>query len=367
MLDRRWLSNGGVYVLELERRIAELVGVRHCVSVCNATIGLEILAHALDLRGEVIVPSFTFVATAHAFRWVGLTPVFCDVDRATFTLDPARVEALITPRTSAIVGVHVYGRSCHVDALAAIARRHGLRLVYDAAHALGCSAGGRMIGGFGDAEVLSFHATKFLNAFEGGAIVTDDDALAERLQLARNFGFADYDDVVALGTNGKMTEASAAMGLTSLESMATFIDVNRGHYARYADGLAGMPGVSLVSFDARERNNYQYVVVEVDGDEAGLSRDQLHAVLHAERVLARRYFHPGVHRMEPYRTLVPDAGDALPETERLTERVLCLPTGTGVTGDEVEGICAIIRTALTHADRVIEHLARPSARGAATA
>ena len=339
---------------ELERRIAEMLGVRHCIALCNATVALDIAARALGLEGEVIVPSFTFVATAHALEWQRITPVFCDVDPRTHNIDPAHVESLVGPRTTGIVGVHVWGRPCDVDALASVAERHGLALMFDAAHAFACSHRGRMIGGFGAVEVLSFHATKFLNSFEGGAITTNDDALAERIRLMQNFGFAGYDDVVDVGTNGKMHEASAAMGLTSLESADEFIEVNRRNHAAYARALADLPGVRLAMYDESERCNYQYVVIEVDQDEAGLDRDTLHAVLQAEGVLARRYFHPGVHRMEPYRSRRPDL--RLPETERLTARVLSLPSGTAVTPDTIERVRVILRLALAHAPEVRRRL-----------
>jgi dTDP-4-amino-4,6-dideoxygalactose transaminase len=190
ILDARWFTNYGDCVQELEERLARYLGVRHCVTVCNATVGLEIVARALGFEGEVIVPSLTFVATAHALQWQQIRPVFCDIDPRTHCIDPDQVERLVTPRTTGIVGVHLWGRSCDVDGLQAVADRHGLGLMFDAAHAFGCTYKGRMIGGFGRAEVFSFHATKFFNTFEGGAITTDDDDLAARLRLMTNFGFA---------------------------------------------------------------------------------------------------------------------------------------------------------------------------------
>lgn len=348
MLDRRWLTNNGPLVQEFERRVAELLGVRHCIAMCNATVALEIAIRALGLHGEVIVPSFTFVATAHALQWQEITPVFCDVDPATHNLDPARVEALITPRTSGLIGVHVWGRPCAVEALQEIAQRRGLKLMFDAAHAFGNSHQGRMIGNFGQAEVFSFHATKFFNTFEGGAVVTNDDDLAAKIRLMTNFGFAGYDRVIYVGTNGKMSEVSAAMGLTGLESLNEFIAVNRRNYAAYRSGLAGIPGLRLMAYDEAECNNYQYVVVEVDETAAGIGRDELVRVLHAENVLARRYFYPGCHEMEPYRSYFPHARLLLPQTERLTQRVMSLPTGTAVGPDEIETVCDIIRLAVAN-------------------
>jgi dTDP-4-amino-4,6-dideoxygalactose transaminase len=345
MLDRRWLTNSGVFEQELEARVAEMLGVKHCVAMCNATVALEIAIRALGLKGEVIVPSMTFIATAHALQWQEITPVFCDIDPVTHNIDPDRLEGLITPRTSGIIGVHVWGRPCDTAALQEIADRRGLALMYDAAHAFGCSAHGRMVGSFGSAEVFSFHATKFINSFEGGAITTNDAELAKRLRLMKNFGFAGYDKVVYLGTNGKMSEASAAMGLASMESMDRFIATNRANYDEYASGLDSIPGISLMPYDDSEKCNYQYVVIECDPKIAGLTRDELLAALHAENVFARRYFYPGCHRMEPYRSLQPNAGLLLPETEALVERIIILPTGTAVSTDDVAMICGIFREA----------------------
>lgn len=357
LLDRRWLSNDGPYVQELERRIAELAGVKHCVAMCNATVALEIVIRALGLSGEVIVPSFTFVATAHALQWQEITPVFCDVDPKTHNLDPNRVEQMITPRTTGIIGVHLWGRPCAVEELTEIALRRGLRLLFDAAHAFGCSYKGRMFGGFGDAEVYSFHATKFFNSFEGGAVVTNDDELARKLRLMKNFGFAGYDNVVYIGTNGKMTEVSAAMGLGSLESLDQFIDINRRNYERYRHEFAGVAGVTMVEYDDHDRCNYQYIVAEINQSVTRISRDQLLEVLHAENVLARRYFYPGCHRMEPYRSYFPHAGLLLPQTERLAGRVLVLPTGSAVTPDDITKLCAILKRVIANGEQVTSKLA----------
>lgn len=355
MLDRRWLTNNGPYVQELERKLEKMLGVKHCIAMCNATIALEIVIRALELKGEVIVPSFTFIATAHALQWQEITPVFCDVDPATHTLDPLRVEELITPRTTGIIGVHVWGRPCNIPALAEIAQRRQLKLLFDAAHAFGCTDGGRYIGNFGEAEVFSFHATKFFNAFEGGAVTTNDDALAAKIRLMKNFGFSGYDNVVYIGTNGKMSEASAAMALTSLESLDGFITTNQANHDTYAATLADLPGLSLVRYDNSERSNYQYAVVEVNESQTGLSRDELIKVLHAENVIARRYFYPGCHRMEPYRSFFPHARLLLPHTEALANRVLVLPTGTAVNSSDIGTIGDILSAAIANAPTVRTH------------
>lgn len=344
VLDRRWLTNHGPEVQEFERQVARISGVRHCVAVCNGTAALQIAIRAAGLGGEVIVPSFTFIANAHALQWQGIQPIFCDIDDMC-CLDPREVEKLITPRTTGIIGVHLWGQACNVESLTDICRRHNLALLFDAAHAFGCSHNGKMLGCFGRAEILSFHATKFVNTLEGGAVVTNDDDFAERCRDMRNFGFCGEDKVSSLGINGKMNEFEAAMGLASLDQMEQFIAANRGNYLEYEKELADIPGIRLRRYDLRERNNFQYIAVEVSAD-AGVSRDLFHDLLHAENILARRYFYPGCHRMEPYRSLYPGTGQRLPRTEKACSSMLCLPTGTAVGAEEIRSICALVRFAV---------------------
>lgn len=342
ILDRGWLSNNGPVAQEFERRIAEFLGVKHCVAMCNGTIALEIATRALDLKGEVIVPSYTFIATAHALQWQEITPIFADIDPATHNLDPAAVWRMITPRTTGIIGVHLWGRASPVKELEAIAREHKLRLMFDASHGFGCSLNGKPLGGFGECEVFSFHATKFFNTFEGGAVVTNNDALAEKMRLMRNFGFSGYDNVIYPGTNGKMTEISAAMGLTNLEDLDEFVAINRRNYDSYREALSAVPGLSVLGYDESERNNYQYVVVEV-APYFPASRDRIVDVLHAENVLARRYFWPGCHNMEPYRSYYPHAGLMLPNTKHVSERVIVLPTGSAIGQHEILNIASVLQ------------------------
>jgi dTDP-4-amino-4,6-dideoxygalactose transaminase/SAM-dependent methyltransferase len=363
VLSRRWLSNNGPCVQEFEQRIADLLGVRNCIAVCNGTVALEIAAKALGLAGEVIVPSFTFIATAHALRWLGITPVFCDVDPLTHNIDPAQIEPLITSRTTGIVGVHLWGRPCAANRLKALAEQYGLALMFDAAHAFACSAAGTMIGNFGQLEVLSFHATKVLHTFEGGAIVTNNDALANRLRAMRACGLAGGEAAISIGINGKMNEVSAAMGLTGLESLDEFVAVNYSNYKRYQRELEDIPGLKLARFDEREKCNYHYIVVEVDETVTQLSRDQALEVLEAENVVARRYFYPGCHRMEPYRSESPEISWSLPVTETLAKRVLVLPTGTAIGLEQISGVCEILRLAVTHGADVREQLLRAEVSG----
>lgn len=345
ILDRAWLTNDGPLVRELEGKIAALHGVRHCVAMCNGTIALEIAIRALGLEGEVIVPSYTFVATAHALHWQAITPVFADIDPATHNLDPDAVRRMVTPRTTGIIGVHLWGRPAPVEALQAIADEHGLQLMFDAAHAFGCRHAGRRIGGFGRCEVLSFHATKVFNTFEGGAVLTDDDALAETMRLMRNFGFAGYDNVVHPGTNGKMPEINAAMGLANLEALPRFVAANRERQQAYREAFRGIAGIRLLEYDERDDPNCHYVIAEVD-DRFPTGRDDIVAALQAENVLARKYFWPGCHRMQPYRDLFPHAGLLLQQTERVARRVLVLPNGT-LSDEALATIADVVRQVVT--------------------
>ncbi|MGB3653596.1 MAG: aminotransferase class I/II-fold pyridoxal phosphate-dependent enzyme [Rivularia sp. (in: cyanobacteria)] len=358
VLDRKWLTNNGPLVQEFEQEIASFVGVKHCIATCNATMGLQIAIKACELKGEVIVPSFTFVATAHALQWQGIEPIFCDVESDTHNIDPQKIEQLITDKTTGIMGVHLWGRGCNVEALEEIARRYNLKLLFDAAHAFGCSYKGQMIGSFGNAEVFSFHATKFCNSFEGGAIVTNDSELANKIRKMKNFGFSDYDRDRAeyLGINGKMNEVSAAMGLTSLESIDDFISINRKNYKYYQQELSNIPGVNLITYDEGERCNYQYIIVEIDELVTGITRDKVYKILWAENILAKRYFYPGCHNMEPYRSRIADMGLMLTNTRHLAARVLALPTGTAIGRREISKICQILKLATSGGNLINETL-----------
>lgn len=348
-LDNQWLTNGGPLARELEDRIAEMAGVRNCVATCNATTALQLLVQATELTGEVLMPSLTFIATPHSVRWLGLEPVFCDIDPQTGGIDVAACEAAITERTSAILGVHLWGRPCAVDHLEKLAADKGLYLFFDAAHALGCTSEGRAVGRFGNAEAFSFHATKVVNAFEGGAIVTDDDRLAHRVRALHNFGIG--LDVVnaAGGTNGKLSEASAAMGLTSLDAFAESTRHNRRNYELYRAELDGVAGLRIAEFPRHERNNYQYIIAEIDEDVTGLGRDLLLTLLRTERVEAKPYFSPACHEQEPYWSRRPVR---LPHTEWLASRVLALPTGTTVSREDIRRVCNIIRIAVSRGTEI---------------
>jgi len=340
--ERNWLTNNGPLVKELESDIASYHEVEHCVAMINGTVALEIAIRALELQGEVIVPSYTFVATAHALHWQAIKPVFADIDPDTHNLDPVAVKKMITPLTTGIIGVHLWGRPSPVEALQDVADEHDLKLIFDAAHAFGASHRGKMIGNFGECEVFSFHATKFFNTFEGGAVLTNDGSLAEKMRLMRNFGFSGLDNVIHPGTNGKMNEICAAMGLVNFKSIGATIEGNRESFQNYRHALSDIPGVALLEFDPSEKNNFQYVVLNLT-DEFPISRDELIRILHAENIRARRYFWPGCHNMQPYRDIYPHAELLLPNTVSVAERVVVMPTGPSVSNESIQSICNVIR------------------------
>lgn len=345
-----WLTNNGPKVQQLEEEFVRISGARHAVAVCNATLGLQLVARALDLDGEVVMPAFTFIATAHAFRWEGLRPVFCDVDPETHVLDPKRVPEHLSELTAAIVGVHLWGNDSSSTKLESLAAKNGVHVVYDAAHALGGAAPVSL----GEAQVYSLHATKMVSGFEGGVVATNSDLLAHRLRAMRNFGFAGYDDVRSLGTNAKMSEASAAMALCSLRTLPATLEANRRNHELYREAFADRPGLALCDPANLKSGNRQYVVVRIDEAEFGVSRDALMTALWAEGVRARRYFYPGCHWSEPYRWECPDAPDHLPVTERLCREVLVFPTGPKVGSDEIETIGRIVAVVQAASRRIVE-------------
>jgi dTDP-4-amino-4,6-dideoxygalactose transaminase len=326
--DRNHLTNDGPFVRRLEEEIARLHDVRHCVALANATLAQILLLKAMGLEsGEVIVPSFTFVATAHACLWQGLRPVFADVEPETLTLDPADCARRVTSRTVGLVATHIFGNLADTEALARFSHTRGIFPAFDAAHAFDCDRGGVRPGGFDAPEFLSFHATKAFGTFEGGAVLTRDGALAERLRHLRNFGFRGFDDVTWLGINAKMCEAAAAMGLASLPDFPARRERFAAAHAGYAATFAGVPGLRILPVGTRGRTNYRYFAMFVEEAEFGLSRDALYEALWRENVLARRYFHPGCHRMAFYRERNAPPSPPLAVTEAACERILCLPTG----------------------------------------
>lgn len=342
ILDTKRLTNNGPFVKELEERLSNFLGVKHVISVCNATIGLIVATNVLLLKGEVILPSFTFIASAHALEWQGIKPVFCDIDPIDHNIDVNKVEELITDKTTGIMGVHLWGRPCNHDRLLAIARKHNLALFYDAAHAFNTTYGGRPVASLEDLSVLSFHATKCFHTFEGGAIVTENDELAQKARLMINYSFEDYDNVTGLGLNAKMSEIHAAMGVCNLDNYDTVLNHNKLIYEEYRSALSGLEGIRLIDYNSMEMNNYHYIVIEIDEDLLGRTRDDVYSSLHAHGIIARRYFYPGCHQSEPYKTKYPYY--YLPQTDKLCENILVLPGGSSLNNvGQIDTILSVIR------------------------
>jgi dTDP-4-amino-4,6-dideoxygalactose transaminase len=338
----RWLTNAGEQHARLEQALLDRLGVAQLSLFNNGTIALLVAIRALGLRGEVITTPFTFPATPHALAWGGITPVFADIDPVRLTIDPARVEALITPKTTAILGVHVYGVPCDVEALAAVAKRHGLRLLYDGAHAFGVRCNGRGIGTFGDATMFSFHATKLFHTAEGGAVTCADPDLRHRIERQKNFGIAGQELVECVGINGKMNELQAALGLSVLTGMDAEIDRRRGILAIYQQRLGGVRGLTLMPELPGVESSYQYCAVRIDAGRFGQSRDEVQQTLKTYNVFARKYFYPLCSDYDCYRQL-PSADPAcLPVARLATSQVLCLPLYGSLEPSAVETICDIV-------------------------
>ena len=320
----RILTNGGPFHQELEARLSGHLGVPQVALFNNATTALIMALRALDLTGEVITTPYSFVATSHALLWSGLTPVFVDIDPVTLNLDPARIEAAITPRTSAILPVHCYGRPCDVEAIADIAARHGLKVIYDAAHAFGVRHGDGSVLNHGDLSVLSFHATKVFNTFEGGAIVCADPVMKGRIDKLKNFGHDGETAVPDVGLNGKMSELNAALGLVQLRHIGTALAGRQAIDAAYRAGLRGVPGIRCLDFSGEGAANYAYFPILV-GPDYPMGRDALYDALKRDGIHPRRYFYPLISDFPMYRTLPSARREDLPVAAAAADRVLCLP------------------------------------------
>ncbi len=325
---RRILASGiltdGPTVRELERRAAQYLGVRHCVAVASCTAGLMLLLRAADLSGDVVVPSFTFAATAHAVAWNGLRPVFADVDPATLTLSARAARSAIGVRTSAILATHTYGTPCDVEGLAEVAGEHGIRLFFDAAHAFGSRRAGTPVGGFGDAEVFSLSPTKVVVAGEGGIIATNDDVLAERCRVGRDYGNPGDYDCLFVGLNARMSEFHAAVALASLEGLDERIRRRNALATAYREVLEDLPGLDFPEVGDGDLSTYKDLTVLVEPEAFGLDADELSRALAAEGIETKRYYGPPVHSMRAYRH-INGANGGLPVTEEASSRAVTLP------------------------------------------
>ncbi len=340
--ESRFLTNNGPLAKRLEKELAQYLGVPHLSLFSNGTIALQLACRVLRLKGEVITTPFTFAATSHALYWNGLKPVFCDVEDESLTMDPDKVEELITPDTSALLPVHVYGNPCRVERLQKIADRHGLKIIYDAAHAFGVEIDGRPIGSFGDISMFSLHATKIYHTIEGGALTYRNPGLKERADELRNFGIVTEDLINEPGLNGKLNEIQAGMGILLLGLADMEIARRKEITMLYRDLLQNIPGIRVSKDLDGVKHNYPYFVIRVDRSEYGMSRDDLQKGLRGYNVFSRRYFYPLCSQFRCYRDLPSSRTGNLAVAEKAAEEVLALPLHGRMTNDEVEKICSII-------------------------
>ncbi|WP_236176771.1 DegT/DnrJ/EryC1/StrS family aminotransferase [Pseudomonas qingdaonensis] len=342
--NNKTLTNGGPMHQQLERALCDYLGVEHVALFNNGTIALLTALQALRVTGEVITTPYSFVATAHSLLWNGIKPVFADIDPQTLNLDPSKIEAAITSHTTAIMPVHCYGNPCDVDAIQRIADNYNLRVIYDAAHAFGVKDAGGSVLRHGDLSVLSFHATKVFNTFEGGAIICPDAKTKKRIDQLKNFGFVDEVTVVAPGINGKMSEVNAAFGLLQLKHIDCAMTRRREVDAFYREQLKSVRGVSLVEEVGQVVANYSYFPLLVEADYP-LSRDGLYHALKDSNIFARRYFYPLISDFPMYRGMQSAQRDNLPVAAMVSDKVLCLPIYPALEDAELQAVVAVIQRA----------------------
>ena len=341
--DSRWITNNGSFHRKLESALAEYLKVPFISLFTNGTLPLLTALQALKVTGEVITTPYSFVATTHSIWWNGCIPVFVDIDPATGNMDPNKIEAAITPRTSAIMPVHVYGNPCDTKAIQSIADKYNLKVIYDAAHAFGVEVNGKSILNDGDLSTLSFHATKVYNTIEGGALVMHDSDTKKQIDYLKNFGFAGETEVVGPGINSKMDEVRAAYGLLNLQQVDSAIDARHLVAVRYRDELKDIEGISFFNDLPGVRHNYSYFPVFVDADKFGMTRDELYFKMKDKGVLGRRYFYPLISSFSTYRGLPSASPENLPVSNKMADSVICLPMHHGLSEDSITRIIAIIR------------------------
>ena len=339
--NRQWITNNGHYHQKLEKALAEYLKVPYISLFTNGTLPLITSLQALRITGEVITTPYSFVATTHALWWNGIKPVFVDIDPETCNLDPTKIEAAITPKTTAIMPVHVYGRPCDTKAIQDIADKYGLKVIYDAAHAFGVEVNGKSILEEGDMSTLSFHATKVYNTVEGGALICHDEKTKKHIDYLKNFGFAGETEVIAPGINSKMDEIRAAYGLLNLKKVDDAISARHKVADQYRQALKDIIGISFMNDIPCVRHNYSYFPIFVDAEHYGMTRDELYFKMKEQNILGRRYFYPLISSFSTYRGLESSTQHNLPIATKVAKEVICLPMYAGLTGDDVE---RVIRT-----------------------
>lgn len=340
--ESQWLTNGGAKHQKLEEDLKKILKVHNLSLFNNGTIALILAVQSLRLSGEVITTPFTFPATPHVLAWNNIIPVFCDVDESTLTIDAEKIERMITPKTTGILGVHVYGMPCNMNKIQEIADRYGLKVIYDAAHAFGTEIDGVGIGTFGDISMFSFHATKLFHTIEGGALTFNSPHLKQRIDLLKNFGIKNEDEVVMPGINGKMNEVQAAIGLINLKLIDAEREKRQKIVGTYKQNLAGIEGINVFKIPDGVKNSYQYFVIRIS-DEFGRSRDDVYTEFKKYNVFTRKYFYPLCSDYNCYRQLPSATSENLPIAKKVAREVLCMPLYGGLKLDEVEKICEILK------------------------
>lgn len=358
IFEREYYTNNGPLLTELENRLQDFLNVKHAICVTNGTLGLMMAVEALELTGKVIVPSFTFIASAQALSCTGIEPVLCDIDSTTHQVNTEFLDAVIDSEVTGVMGVNLWGGACEPDSLELYAKKKGISLFFDSAHAFGCEVDGNKIGGFGELEVFSFHATKVLSATEGGCICTNDDTIANRLRAIRpSYGNNSSTSIIKVA-NARMSEAQAAIALLSLDDFEVNRKNNEKLFNVYDERLRSVPGIKLLKPVGVTFSNYQYVVCEVDQKKFGLNRDQLIKVLEAENIFARRYFYPGVHQSMGYSNSYSIYRNNFPNTDYLCKTLIQLPIGARVDSHSVDTICDVISRVNVNASYLNQFLER---------
>ena len=341
--QRQWITNGGQYHRQLEQALAEYLKVPFVSLFTNGTLPLLTALQALDIKGEVITTPYSFVATTHAIWWNGCTPVFVDVDPATGNIDHAKIEAAITPRTTAIMPVHVYGTPCKTKEIQDIADRHGLKVIYDAAHAFGVEQDGESILKAGEISTISFHATKVFNTIEGGAMIMHSAEMKQRIDYLKNFGFEDDVTVVGPGINSKMDEVRSAFGLLNLRQVDAAIESRHRVATAYREALYDLEGITFWDDIPGVKHNYGYFPIFVDARKYGMTRDELYCKLQAQGIFGRRYFYPLISTFAPYRDLPSAAPENLPVATKIADEVICLPMHHALSEEDVQKVIEIVK------------------------
>ena len=339
----KWITNNGSFHKQLEKELAEYLKVPYISLFTNGTLPLITALQALRITGEVITTPYSFVATTHSLWWNGIKPVFVDIDPKTCGLDPNKIEAAITPKTTAIMPVHCYGKPCDTKAIQEIADKYGLKVIYDAAHAFGVEVDGESILNAGDMSTLSFHATKVYNTIEGGALVMHDEKTKQRIDYLKNFGFAGETTVVAPGINSKMDEMRAAYGILNLRQVDAAIAARQNVAKKYREALRDVPGVRFFDDMPEVRHNYSYFPIFIDAEKFGKTRNELYFAMRDENVLGRRYFYPLISEFSTYRGLPSATRENLPEAYKLADTVLCLPMHHALSNNDVERVLKFFR------------------------